>query len=50
MEIAGKVLIVDDEQEALENCRRSLRRVPYEWRAASDPSQALELMERPGLC
>jgi DNA-binding NtrC family response regulator len=51
MGITGKVLIVDDEEEALENCRRILNRVPYECVAASDPSQALELMERerPGL-
>jgi two-component system response regulator AtoC len=51
MGIAGKVLIVDDEEEALENCRRILSRVPYECVAASDPTQALELMERerPGL-
>jgi two-component system response regulator AtoC len=51
MGIAGKVLIVDDEEEALENCRRILSRVPYECVAASDPNQALDLMERerPGL-
>lgn len=51
MGIAGKILIVDDEEEALENCRRILSRVPYECMATSDPSQALELMERerPGL-
>jgi DNA-binding NtrC family response regulator len=46
MGIAGKVLIVDDEEEALENCRRILSRVHYECVAASDPNQALELMER----
>ncbi|MBI3356310.1 MAG: sigma-54-dependent Fis family transcriptional regulator, partial [Nitrospirae bacterium] len=51
MGIAGKVLIVDDEEEALENCRRILSRVPYECVVASDPGEALELMERerPGL-
>lgn len=51
MGIAGKVLIVDDEEEALENCRRILSRVPYECVVASDPGQALELMQRehPGL-
>ena len=51
MGIQGKILIVDDEKEALENCRRILSRVPYECMTASDPGQALELMERerPGL-
>ena len=51
MGIAGKILIVDDEEEALENCRRILSRVPYDCVAASDPGQALELIERerPGL-
>ena len=51
MGIQGKILIVDDEIEALENCRRILSRVPYDCMAASDPGQAMELMERerPGL-
>jgi two-component system response regulator AtoC len=51
MGIAGKILIVDDEADALENCQRILSRVPYECIAASDPTQALELLERerPGL-
>lgn len=51
MGIAGKILIVDDEEDALENCRRILSRVPYECLAASNPTQALELLEReqPGL-
>lgn len=51
MGIAGKILIVDDEEEALENCRRILSRVPYECMTVSDSGQALELMERerPGL-
>lgn len=51
MGIAGKILIVDDEADALENCRRILSRVPYECIVASDPTQALELLERerPGL-
>lgn len=51
MGIAGKILIVDDEEDALENCRRILSRVPYDCVAASDPGQALELIERerPGL-
>jgi len=51
MGIAGKILIVDDEVDALENCRRILSRVPYDCVAASDPGEALELLkrERPGL-
>ena len=51
MGITGKVLIVDDEAEALENCRRILSRVPYECVAASNPLRALEMIERerPGL-
>ncbi|MEK6784827.1 MAG: sigma-54 dependent transcriptional regulator [Nitrospirota bacterium] len=51
MGIAGKILIVDDEQEALENCRRILTRVPYDCLVASDPNDALDMMERerPGL-
>jgi two-component system response regulator AtoC len=49
--IAGKILIVDDEEDALENCRRILSRVPYECIGTSNPSQALTLLERehPGL-
>ncbi len=51
MGIAGKVLIVDDEREALENCRRILSRVPYDCMVASDPNDALDMIERerPGL-
>lgn len=51
MGIAGKILIVDDEREALENCRRILSRVPYDCLMASDPNDALDLIERerPGL-
>lgn len=51
MGIAGKILIIDDEQEALENCRRILTRVPYDCLVASDPNEALDLIERerPGL-
>jgi len=49
--IAGKILIVDDEEDALENCRRILSRVPYDCIGTSNPSQALTLLERehPGL-
>ncbi|HET9575664.1 MAG TPA: response regulator, partial [Nitrospira sp.] len=51
MGIAGKILIVDDEEDALENCRRILSRVPYECVAASNPRDALQILEReqPGL-
>lgn len=51
MGIAGKILIVDDEQEALENCRRILSRVPYDCVVASDPNDAVDIIERerPGL-
>ena len=51
MGIAGKILIVDDEEDALENCRRILTRVPYECIGTSTPGQALTLLERehPGL-
>ena len=40
MGIAGKILIVDDEEDALENCRRILSRVPYTCVSTSNPSQA----------
>jgi two-component system response regulator AtoC len=51
MGIAGKILIVDDEQDALENCRRILSRVPYDCVTECDPARALDLIERerPGL-
>ncbi|BCA54033.1 DNA-binding response regulator [Nitrospira sp. KM1] len=51
MGIAGKILIVDDEEDALENCRRILSRVPYDCVATSNPGQAMALLERehPGL-
>ena len=51
MGIAGKILIVDDEREALENCKRILSRVPYDCVVTTDPIDALEIMvrERPGL-
>ena len=51
MGIAGKILIVDDEEDALENCRRILSRVPYACVSTSNPSHALALLERehPGL-
>lgn len=51
MGITGKILIVDDEREALENCRRILSRVPYDCVVASDPNDAIDMIERerPGL-
>ena len=51
MGIAGKILIVDDEQEALENCRRILSRVPYDCLTECNPVRALDVIqrERPGL-
>ncbi|HMS82298.1 MAG TPA: sigma-54 dependent transcriptional regulator [Nitrospira sp.] len=51
MGIAGKILIVDDEREAVENCQRILSRVPYDCVVTTDPRDALEMMvrERPGL-
>jgi two-component system response regulator AtoC len=51
MEPAGKILVVDDEPEALENCRRILRRLRFECITESDPRRALDFLERerPGL-
>lgn len=51
MGIAGKVLILDDEPEALENCRRILSRLHYDCLTESDPCRALDVLkrERPGL-
>ncbi len=51
MGIAGKILIVDDEQDALENCRRILSRVPYDCLTECNPARALDVIqrERPGL-
>jgi DNA-binding NtrC family response regulator len=51
MGTAGKILIVDDERDALENCRRILSRVPYDCVVTSDPNVAIDMMERerPGL-
>ncbi|MER3424881.1 MAG: hypothetical protein C4293_18325 [Nitrospiraceae bacterium] len=47
----GKILIVDDEPEALENCRRILTRLRYDCLTETDPRRALSLLERerPGL-
>ncbi|MDR4470536.1 MAG: sigma-54 dependent transcriptional regulator [Nitrospira sp.] len=51
MGIPGKILIVDDEIEAVENCRRILSRVPFDCLISSDPTEAIKLIERerPGL-
>lgn len=48
---AGKILIVDDEVEALENCRRILSRLGHECMTEHDPVRALNVVqqERPGL-
>ena len=51
MRIAGKVMIDDDEQDALDNCRRILSRVPYECLTECNSARAIEVIERerPGL-
>ena len=48
---AGKILIVDDEVEALENCRRILSRLGHQCLTEHDPVRALAVIqqERPGL-
>ena len=50
MGIAGKILIVDDEQDALDNCRRILSRGPYDCLTECNPTRALDVIqrERPG--
>ncbi|CAE6752697.1 MAG: sigma-54-dependent Fis family transcriptional regulator [Nitrospira sp.] len=51
MGIAGKILIVDDEQDALDNCRRILSRGPYDCLTECNSTRALDVIqrERPGL-
>lgn len=51
MGIHGKILIVDDEPEALENCRRILSRLQYECLTEHDSLRAVDVLERerPGL-
>lgn len=51
MGIHGKILIIDDEPEALENCRRILSRLQYECLIEHNPLRAVEVLERerPGL-
>lgn len=48
---AGKILIVDDEVEALDNCRRILSRLGYDCSTEHDPVRAVQRiqMERPEL-
>jgi DNA-binding NtrC family response regulator len=47
----GRVLIVDDEPDMVENCARILKREGYECLTASDGRRALEILEsaRPDL-
>ena len=51
MGISGKILIVDDEPEALENCSRILTRFRYDCLTEPDPVRAVDVIkrERPGL-
>ena len=51
MGIQGKILIIDDEPEALENCRRILSRLDYDCLTERDSWRAVERLERerPGL-
>ncbi|ULA65230.1 MAG: Regulatory protein AtoC [Nitrospira sp.] len=48
---AGKILIVDDEVDALDNCRRILSRLGYDCSTEHDPVRAVQRIqqERPGL-
>ena len=48
---AGKILIVDDEVEALDNCRRILSRLGYDCATEHDPLRAVQRiqLERPDL-
>ena len=48
---AGRVLVVDDEPDMVENCARILKRAGYECLTTSDPRAALALIEseRPDL-
>ena len=47
----GRVLVVDDEPDMVENCARILKRAGHQCLTATDPHQALGLVEseRPGL-
>lgn len=43
---AGKILIVDDEVDALDNCRRILSRLGYDCATEHDPLRAVERIRR----
>ena len=45
MSAAGRVVIVDDEPDMVENCTRILRRAGYRCSSTTDPRQALALVE-----
>jgi DNA-binding NtrC family response regulator len=45
MSANGRVVIVDDEPDMVENCTRILRRAGYRCSAATDPREALALVE-----
>ncbi len=45
MEHTGKILIVDDEVEALENCRRILTRLGHDCLTEADPVRAVQRIE-----
>jgi DNA-binding NtrC family response regulator len=42
----GRILVVDDEEDMLENCSRILKRLGYEPLTEKDPVRAVELIER----
>jgi two-component system response regulator AtoC len=46
MTAPDKILVVDDEADALENCRRILRGLRYDCLLETDPSHALTVIER----
>ena len=51
MGVTGKILVIDDEPEALENCRRILTRLRYDCITESDSTRVVGVLqrERPGL-
>ena len=42
----GKILIIDDEAEAVENCRRLLTATGYQCVTETDPIRALAMIEK----
>ena len=44
MGVTGKILVIDDEPEALENCRRILTRLRYDCAAESDSSRVVGVL------